>query len=122
MKALEPGHILVFKGVQFLATGSFVCWRKSISGLGILSGMNMKSPLRSTAALSREAVTVVKGWSQLQPKHTRTSLSAGPGEVKTELGENGRGPWDNVKTRVRYSSLVSSSYRGWFGSRIRNLS
>ena len=47
MKALEPGHILVFKGVQLLATGSFVCWRKSISGLGVLSGMNMKSALRS---------------------------------------------------------------------------
>lgn len=43
----------------------------------------------STAALSRRAVTVVGGWSQLRPKHTRTSLSAGPGEVKTELGGNG---------------------------------
>jgi len=49
-------------------------------------------------------------------------FSAGPGEVKTELGENGRDSWDNVRTRVRYSSLVSSSKRGWFGSRIHSLS
>lgn len=46
MKALQLGHILVLKGVQFLAKGLFVCWRKIISGPGVLLGMNMKSPLR----------------------------------------------------------------------------